>query len=81
MKIALDLYGAPIYVRKEIVHLTATLWKNLRQAREPFSLKNWPKCRKGRASFSAPMGFRPQCVREAIERKLLVIRLTLHARS
>ena len=57
VRIALDLYGAPIHVRKEIVH-TAT-WSTNCAAPERSSWKNWARFPKAHESFSAPMGFRP----------------------
>ena len=46
VKIALDLYGAPIYVRKEIVH-NRTWWTSCAPP-ERSSSRNWTKCRRAR---------------------------------
>jgi len=74
VKIALDLYGAPIYVRKEIVHNRHVV-DELRQAGAVFveELKEAPPG--GRVIFSAH-GVSPAVRQEAKERQLTVIDAT-----
>jgi 4-hydroxy-3-methylbut-2-enyl diphosphate reductase len=74
VKIALELYGRPVYVRKEIVHNKHVV-DELRDAGAIFveELSEVPKG--GRAIFSAH-GVAPSVRREAIERKLDVIDAT-----
>jgi 4-hydroxy-3-methylbut-2-en-1-yl diphosphate reductase len=74
VKIALDLYGAPIYVRKEIVHNRHVV-DELRQAGAIFveELDEVPEG--ARVIFSAH-GVSPAVRREAVERKLQVIDAT-----
>jgi 4-hydroxy-3-methylbut-2-en-1-yl diphosphate reductase len=74
VKIALDLYGAPIYVRKEIVHNRHVV-EELRQAGAIFveELAEVPKG--ARVIFSAH-GVAPAVRQEATDRKLLVIDAT-----
>src|SRR5579862_3752026 len=74
VKIALDLYGAPIYVRKEIVHNKHVV-DELRQAGAIFveELEEVPA--RGRAIFSAH-GVSPEVRRQARVRELQVIDAT-----
>jgi 4-hydroxy-3-methylbut-2-en-1-yl diphosphate reductase len=74
VRISLDLYGAPIYVRKEIVHNRHVV-DELRQAGAIFveELSEVPEG--GRVIFSAH-GVSPAVRSEAIERKLQVIDAT-----
>ncbi|HJY07934.1 MAG TPA: 4-hydroxy-3-methylbut-2-enyl diphosphate reductase, partial [Bryobacteraceae bacterium] len=74
VKIALDLYGAPIYVRKEIVHNRYVV-DELRQAGAIFveELSEVPEG--ARVIFSAH-GVSPAIRREAVERRLQVIDAT-----
>jgi 4-hydroxy-3-methylbut-2-en-1-yl diphosphate reductase len=74
VRISLDLYGAPIYVRKEIVHNRHVV-DELRQAGAIFveELSEVPEG--GRVIFSAH-GVAPDVRREATERKLQVIDAT-----
>ncbi len=74
MKIALDLYGAPIYVRKEIVHNRHVV-DELRDAGAIFveELSEVPE--RGRVIFSAH-GVSPAVRKEAVERQLQVIDAT-----
>src|ERR1700752_2976619 len=74
VKIALDLYGPPVYVRKEIVHNKHVV-DELRQAGAIFveELDEVPEG--GRAIFSAH-GVAPSVRREARERNLDVIDAT-----
>src|SRR5438552_5134694 len=74
VKIALDLYGAPIYVRKEIVHNRHVV-DELRQAGAIFveELEEVPSG--GRVIFSAH-GVSPAVRTEAKERDLKVIDAT-----
>ena len=74
VRISLDLYGAPIYVRKEIVHNRHVV-DELRQAGAIFveELSEVPEG--ARVIFSAH-GVAPEVRREAIERKLQVIDAT-----
>ena len=74
VKIALDLYGPPVYVRKEIVHNKHVV-DELRQAGAIFveELKEVPAG--ARAIFSAH-GVSPDVRREAKERRLQVIDAT-----
>src|SRR5580698_853212 len=74
VKIALDLYGAPIYVRKEIVHNKHVV-DELREAGAVFveELDEVPSG--GRAIFSAH-GVAPSVRRQAVERQLDVIDAT-----
>ncbi len=74
VKIALDLYGAPIYVRKEIVHNRHVV-DELRDAGAIFveELSEVPE--RGRVIFSAH-GVPPAVRKEAVERQLQVIDAT-----
>jgi 4-hydroxy-3-methylbut-2-enyl diphosphate reductase len=74
VKIALDLYGPPVYVRKEIVHNKHVV-DELRRAGAVFveELEEVPPG--GRAVFSAH-GVAPEVRREAAERGLAVIDAT-----
>lgn len=74
VKIALDLYGAPIYVRKEIVHNRHVV-DELRDAGAIFveELSEVPE--RGRVIFSAH-GVSPAVRKEAVERQLQVIDAT-----
>jgi 4-hydroxy-3-methylbut-2-enyl diphosphate reductase len=74
VKIALDLYGAPIYVRKEIVHNRHVV-DELRDAGAIFveELSEVPE--RGRVIFSAH-GVSPAVRRDATERQLQVIDAT-----
>src|SRR6202521_6209949 len=74
VKIALDLYGPPVYVRKEIVHNKHVV-KELRSAGAIFveELDEIPA--RARAIFSAH-GVAPSVRRQAKERKLEVIDAT-----
>src|SRR5580698_2070418 len=74
VKIALDLYGAPIYVRKEIVHNKHVV-DELREAGAVFveELEEVPEG--GRAIFSAH-GVAPSVRKQATDRKLDVIDAT-----
>ncbi|HUB77818.1 MAG TPA: 4-hydroxy-3-methylbut-2-enyl diphosphate reductase [Bryobacteraceae bacterium] len=74
VKIALDLYGPPVYVRKEIVHNKHVV-DELRDAGAVFveELDEVPE--RGRAIFSAH-GVAPSVRRQAAERKLDVIDAT-----
>jgi 4-hydroxy-3-methylbut-2-enyl diphosphate reductase len=74
VKIALDLYGAPIYVRKEIVHNRHVV-DELRDAGAIFveELSEVPE--RGRVIFSAH-GVSPAVRKEATERQLQVIDAT-----
>jgi 4-hydroxy-3-methylbut-2-enyl diphosphate reductase len=74
VKIALDLYGPPVYVRKEIVHNKHVV-EELRRASAVFveELEEVPE--HGRAIFSAH-GVAPSVRRQAKERNLEVIDAT-----
>jgi 4-hydroxy-3-methylbut-2-enyl diphosphate reductase len=74
VKIALDLYGAPIYVRKEIVHNRHVV-DELRDAGAIFveELSEVPE--RGRVIFSAH-GVSPAVRKEAVDRQLQVIDAT-----
>ena len=74
VKIALDLYGPPVYVRKEIVHNKHVV-DELREAGAVFveELEEVPVG--GRAIFSAH-GVAPSVRKQAKERKLHVIDAT-----
>jgi 4-hydroxy-3-methylbut-2-enyl diphosphate reductase len=74
VKIALDLYGAPIYVRKEIVHNRHVV-DELRQAGAIFVEELAEVPEGARVIFSAH-GVAPSVRQEAIRRKLLVIDAT-----
>ncbi len=74
VKIALDLYGAPIYVRKEIVHNRHVV-DELRQAGAIFVEELTEVPEGARVIFSAH-GISPAVRAEAIARKLLVIDAT-----
>ena len=74
VKIALDLYGAPIYVRKEIVHNRHVV-DELRQAGAIFVEELTEVPEGARVIFSAH-GVSPAVRAEAIERKLHVIDAT-----
>ena len=74
VKIALDLYGAPIYVRKEIVHNRHVV-EELRQAGAIFVEELAEVPEGARVIFSAH-GVSPAVREEATARKLLVIDAT-----
>jgi 4-hydroxy-3-methylbut-2-enyl diphosphate reductase len=74
VKIALDLYGAPIYVRKEIVHNRHVV-EELRHAGAIFVEELAEVPEGARVIFSAH-GVAPAVRQEAEERKLLVIDAT-----
>jgi 4-hydroxy-3-methylbut-2-enyl diphosphate reductase len=74
VKIALDLYGAPIYVRKEIVHNRHVV-DELRQAGAIFVEELGEVPEGGRVIFSAH-GVSPLVRKEAVERHLQVIDAT-----
>src|SRR6516165_4641844 len=74
VKIALDLYGPPVYVRKEIVHNKHVV-DELREAGAVFVEELGEVPLGGRAIFSAH-GVSPSVRREAKERKLDVIDAT-----
>ena len=74
VKIALDLYGAPIYVRKEIVHNRHVV-DELRRAGAIFVEELAEVPEGARVIFSAH-GVAPAVVEEGKERKLLVIDAT-----
>ena len=59
VKIALDLYGPPVYVRKEIVHNKHVVDELRRLGRS--SSKNWRKCPPARGPSSARTVFRRRC--------------------
>src|SRR5690242_16929636 len=74
VKIAIDLYGAPIYVRKEIVHNRHVV-EELRQAGAIFVEELGEVPEGARVIFSAH-GVSPAVRREAVERRLQVIDAT-----
>jgi 4-hydroxy-3-methylbut-2-enyl diphosphate reductase len=74
VKIALDLYGPPVYVRKEIVHNKHVV-DELRDAGAVFVEELDEVPMGGRAIFSAH-GVAPSVRREALERELEVIDAT-----
>ncbi len=74
VKIALEMYGAPIYVRKEIVHNRHVV-DQLREAGAVFVEELSEVPAGARAIFSAH-GVAPAVRREALERKLNVIDAT-----
>jgi 4-hydroxy-3-methylbut-2-enyl diphosphate reductase len=74
VKIALDLYGAPIYVRKEIVHNRHVV-EELRRAGAIFVEELGEVPEGGRVIFSAH-GVSPLVRKEAVERHLQVIDAT-----
>src|SRR5215471_16820462 len=74
VKIALDLYGPPVYVRKEIVHNKHVV-DELREAGAIFVEELDEVPTGGRAIYSAH-GVAPSVRREARERKLDVIDAT-----
>jgi 4-hydroxy-3-methylbut-2-en-1-yl diphosphate reductase len=74
VKIALDLYGAPVYVRKEIVHNKHVV-EELRSAGAIFVEELDEVPAGGRAIFSAH-GVSPAVRREAKERRLEIIDAT-----
>jgi 4-hydroxy-3-methylbut-2-enyl diphosphate reductase len=74
VKIALDLYGPPVYVRKEIVHNTHVV-EELRRAGAVFVEELDEVPAGARAIFSAH-GVSPTVRRQAAERKLEVIDAT-----
>jgi 4-hydroxy-3-methylbut-2-enyl diphosphate reductase len=74
VKIALDLYGAPIYVRKEIVHNRYVV-EELRRAGSIFVEELSEAPEGSRVIFSAH-GVSPAVRREAVERRLQVIDAT-----
>src|SRR6201998_1183301 len=71
VKIALDLYGPPVYVRKEIVHNKHVV-DELRDAGAVFVEELDEVPAGGRAIFSAH-GVAPSVRREALDRKLDII--------
>src|SRR3954447_2926242 len=71
VKIALDLYGAPIYVRKEIVHNRHVV-DELRDAGAIFVEELGEVPERGRVIFSAH-GVSPAVRKQATERQLQVI--------
>src|SRR5436305_5953658 len=71
VKIALDLYGPPVYVRKEIVHNKHVV-DELRQAGAIFVEELGEVPEGGRAIFSAH-GVAPSVRREAKQRHLYMI--------
>src|SRR5271165_119510 len=71
VKIALDLYGPPVYVRKEIVHNKHVV-EELREAGAIFVEEIHEVPAGARAIFSAH-GVAPSVRREAVERGLEVI--------
>jgi 4-hydroxy-3-methylbut-2-enyl diphosphate reductase len=74
VRIALDLYGPPVYVRKEIVHNKHVV-DELREAGAIFVEEIGEVPEGGRAIFSAH-GVAPSVRREALERRLDVIDAT-----
>lgn len=74
VKIALDLYGPPVYVRKEIVHNKHVV-DELRQAGAIFVEEVSEVPHGARAIFSAH-GVAPEVRREAAQRRLVVIDAT-----
>src|SRR5690242_3093473 len=74
VKIALDLYGAPIYVRKEIVHNRHVV-DELRRAGAIFVEELSEVPHRGRVIFSAH-GVSPAVRKQAVERHLQVIDAT-----
>src|SRR5262245_60616772 len=74
VKIALDLYGAPIYVRKEIVHNRHVV-DELRQAATIF-VEELDAVPDGGRGISSAHGFSPAVRAQAKERKLQVIDAT-----
>src|ERR1700739_4638758 len=71
VKIALDLYGAPIYVRKEIVHNRHVV-EELRQAGAFFG-EEWSEVREGARVIFSAHGFSPAVWSEAKQLHLQVI--------
>src|SRR6476469_5363276 len=74
VKIALDLYGAPIYVRKEIVHNRHVV-DELRDAGAIFVEELGEVPERGRVIFSAH-GVSPSVRKQAVDRQLQVIDAT-----
>src|SRR6185312_9496873 len=74
VKIALDLYGAPIYVRKEIVHNRHVV-DELRDAGAIFVEELGEVPERGRVIFSAH-GVSPAVRKQAVDRQLQVIDAT-----
>jgi 4-hydroxy-3-methylbut-2-en-1-yl diphosphate reductase len=74
VKIALDLYGAPIYVRKEIVHNRHVV-DELRDAGAIFIEELGEVPERGRVIFSAH-GVSPAVRKQAVDRQLQVIDAT-----
>ncbi len=74
VKIALDLYGAPIYVRKEIVHNRHVV-DELRQAGAIF-VEELSEVPEGKRVIFSAHGVSPSVRTEAIERRLQVIDAT-----
>jgi 4-hydroxy-3-methylbut-2-en-1-yl diphosphate reductase len=74
VKIALDLYGAPIYVRKEIVHNRHVV-DELREAGAIFVEELGEVPERGRVIFSAH-GVSPAVRKQAVDRQLQVIDAT-----
>ena len=74
VKIALDLYGPPVYVRKEIVHNKHVV-DELREAGAIF-VEELEEVPRARGPSSARTAFRPSVRREAKQRQLEVIDAT-----
>ena len=75
VKIALDLYGPPVYVRKEIVHNKHVV-EELRERRRDFRRGAGRSARRARGPFSARTACRRRCGAQAKERRLEVIDAT-----
>ena len=75
VKIALDLYGPPVYVRKEIVHNRHVVDESA-AGRSRFCRGDWKRFRKARVPSSALTASLRRCAREAKKRDLLVIDAT-----
>src|SRR3984893_9622544 len=63
VRIALEAFGRPIYVRKEIVHNRFVVEELQRRAR--FLSIAWTKCPRANALSTAPTGFLRKCARRA----------------
>ena len=74
VKIALDLYGPPVYVRKEIVHNKHVV-DELREAGAVF-VEELDEVPRARAPFSARTALLRRCAPRRSERKLEVIDAT-----
>ena len=72
---ALEQYGAPVYVRKQIVH-NAHVVGSLRGAAARCSSTSSTRCRRARPSSSPPTASRPRSARNAEARQLNVIDAT-----